>query len=148
MPRHRLTACVMLVAVLAMLVHMAVPHHHHARHVALVCLHMHPGEGHLSQPHCVGSEPECQTGDTASCQPCDPLGQSALRPALRLTHVAAPPMPLPHFPHAFLPASQSPGLSPLLAGDGSRKRGTPYPNRLPGAPCGLSSGLRAPPCGC
>ena len=53
--RYRLTAWVMLVAVLAMLVHTAVPHHHHTHFVALVCLHHHAGEAHLAAPVCPGS---------------------------------------------------------------------------------------------
>ena len=75
--RYRLTAWVMLVAVLAMLVHTAVPHHHHTHFVALVCLHHHAGEAHLAAPVCPGSGEGCQAEDSADCHPCGQQGQAA-----------------------------------------------------------------------
>ena len=146
--RYRRVARIMLVAALAMIVHLAVPHHHHARHVALVCLQAHPGEASPSHPHCIGSEPGCQAGDAADCQPCDPSGQGALRPAHSLPHAGGTARPSTHFPNVFLPAPHPTCPSRLPAGKGSRKCGIPCSYGLPEAPHGLFFGRRGPPCGC
>ena len=139
--RYRLTAWVMLV-------HTAVPHHHHTHFVALVCLHHHAGEAHLAAPICPGCGEGCQAEDSADCQPCGQQGQTALRPAVRQWHGSmsachrlAPPLD-------FLPALQCLCPSPLMAVNGRCKPGDVWPVPALGAFHGLCSGRRAPPCGC
>lgn len=146
--RYRLTAWVMLVAVLAMLVHTAVPHHHHAHFVALVCLHHHAGEAHLAAPVCPGSGEECQAEDSADCQPCGQQGQTALRPAVRQWHGNMPACHRLVPPLDFLPALQCLCPGPLMAVNGRCKPGDVWPVPALGAFHGLCSGRRAPPCGC
>ena len=146
--RYRLTAWVMLVAVLAMLVHTAVPHHHHTHFVALVCLHHHAGEAHLAAPVCPGSGEGCQAEDSADCQPCGQQGQTALRPAVRLWHGSMPACHRLVPPLDFLPALLCLCPSPLMAVNGRCKPGDVWPVPALGAFHGLCSGRRAPPCGC
>ena len=146
--RYRLTAWVMLVAVLAMLVHTAVPHHHHTHFVALVCLHHHAGEAHLAAPVCPGSGEGCQAEDSADCQPCGQQGQAALRPAVRQWHGSMPACHRLVPPLDFLPALQCLCPGPLMAVNGRCKPGDVWPVPALGAFHGLCSGRRAPPCGC
>lgn len=146
--RYRLTAWVMLVAVLAMLVHTAVPHHHHTHFVALVCLHHHAGEAHLAAPVCPGSGEGCQAEDSADCHPCGQQGQAALRPAVRQWHGSMPACHRLVPPLDFLPALQCLCPGPLMAAGGRCKPGDVWPVPALGAFHGLCSGRRAPPCGC
>lgn len=146
--RYRLTAWVMLVAVLAMLFHTAVPHHHHTHFVALVCLHHHAGEAHLAAPVCPGSGEGCQAEDSADCQPCGQQGQTALRPAVRQWHGSMPACHRLVPPLDFLPALQCLCPGPLMAVNGRCKPGDVWPVPALGAFHGLCSGRRAPPCGC
>ncbi len=146
--RHRLAACVMLVAVLAMLVHMTVPHHHHARYVALVCMHMHPERVHGAVPHCPSGGAGCQAEDVADCHAGELMAQVTQRASLRqvLDGTSVPCNFL--FPFLFLQAAWPlcPGL--LLGGGGRHAWRRSCRAFLLGTAHGLPSGLRAPPCGC
>ena len=139
--RYRLTAWVMLV-------HTAVPHHHHTHFVALVCLHHHAGEAHLAAPVCPGCGEGCQAEDSADCQPCGQQGQAALRPAVRQWHGSMPACHRLVPPLDFLPALQCLCPGPLMAVNGRCKPGDVWPVPALGAFHGLCSGRRAPPCGC
>lgn len=143
-----MAACVMLVAVLAMLVHMTVPHHHHARYVALVCLHLHPERVHGAMPHCPSSGVGCQAEDVADCHAGELMAQGTQRTTLRQAQDGTP---VPHsflFPFLFLQATCL-FLSGLLPGGVGRQAGLQGRCAfLLGTAHGLASGLRAPPCEC